>query len=993
MAKLRVRARAVDMLGRQQIAGIPTAIHELFKNAHDAYAEHVEVDYFRGDGAFVLRDDGYGMTRDEFESKWLTIGTESKVNANIQPLPDFIYGQTEPRPVLGEKGIGRLSIATIGPQVLVLTRAIRKDGLHDLVVCFINWGLFEIPGIDIDQIEIPIETVPNGDLPDGAFVRSLVERVENNVRELATQIAPEAYERLLKQLAAFDIDPSAVEGTLGLPSLSGNGYGTHFYILPTDQMLESDIDEAKEDIASPLQKMLLGFSNTMLPGSGKPSILARFRDHRQDGNINELIGEKEFFTPEQFENADHHFIGTFNEYGQFNGSLSIYRQPPINYQVAWPEAHGVKTECGPFQIRVAYVQGMPNETRLPLQDWSEIITKLNAIGGLYIYKDGIRVLPYGNADHDFLHIEARRTKAAKDWFFSYRRMFGAVEINQANNPNLIEKAGREGFRTNKAYRQLRDMLENLFMQMAKDFFRVGSTYGAEYQAIKDQIKRDAELLENREKRNRLRKKAFSESLDNFFRQIEAGKPKESAATILENARERASVISEINDPEQAARELLILESDLRKQVSKLRTEYQINKLRGIGLNKKQVSDWDAYLKNITKIEEEVFDPLERDIERLINELAASSAAALDRRRRISQALDDVSSSRKKEVSALTRKTKAEADDLAAKVMQEAQKRLVAVDSTITSIYAEFAQSETSSLNDEQLVALQKSFLDRIADTAKIESEALESILHQLHSTAESISNNESFEDETAALESALQGKIEELETYSDLAQVGTAVGIVHHELHGVIKGVRENFNKFRPWAKTNEPLNEIYVGLKTSFDHLDNYLKLFTPLSRRMNRERTEISGEHIWKYLIDIFDSRLIRHNVTLHVTEPFKSKVVKGFPSTLYPTFVNLVDNAIYWLSSQKEGARDIILDADSEGFTIVNSGPGIPLRDEERIFEFGISSKPGGRGMGLYISRETLRREGYDLVLVNPGENNHPLFRILLSCDESANLEDSK
>ena len=45
MARIKVRARAVDMLGRQQIAGIPTAIHELFKNAHDAYADRVRVDY------------------------------------------------------------------------------------------------------------------------------------------------------------------------------------------------------------------------------------------------------------------------------------------------------------------------------------------------------------------------------------------------------------------------------------------------------------------------------------------------------------------------------------------------------------------------------------------------------------------------------------------------------------------------------------------------------------------------------------------------------------------------------------------------------------------------------------------------------------------------------------------------------------------------------------------------------------------------------------
>ena len=44
MAKIRTRARAVDMLGRQQIATVQNAIAELFKNAYDAYAKRVQVD-------------------------------------------------------------------------------------------------------------------------------------------------------------------------------------------------------------------------------------------------------------------------------------------------------------------------------------------------------------------------------------------------------------------------------------------------------------------------------------------------------------------------------------------------------------------------------------------------------------------------------------------------------------------------------------------------------------------------------------------------------------------------------------------------------------------------------------------------------------------------------------------------------------------------------------------------------------------------------------
>ena len=108
MVTFKTRARTLDMLGRQQIAGIPTAISELFKNAHDAYASRVEIDYYRSDELFVLRDDGIGMTRDDFVSRWLTIGTESKFDPTQLPPRDPTMGV---RPMLGEKGIGRLAIA------------------------------------------------------------------------------------------------------------------------------------------------------------------------------------------------------------------------------------------------------------------------------------------------------------------------------------------------------------------------------------------------------------------------------------------------------------------------------------------------------------------------------------------------------------------------------------------------------------------------------------------------------------------------------------------------------------------------------------------------------------------------------------------------------------------------------------------------------------------------------------------------------------------
>ena len=159
MSRIRVRARALDMLGRQQMAGIPGVIHELFKNAYDAYADNVRVDFFRLSRMLLLWDDGVGMTYDDFEQRWLTLGTESKIGRAGELTAPYKDPNKPERPVPGEKGIGRLAVATIGPQVVIITRAQRGDGLHDPVISFINWTVFEAGGINLEEIEIPVKTL------------------------------------------------------------------------------------------------------------------------------------------------------------------------------------------------------------------------------------------------------------------------------------------------------------------------------------------------------------------------------------------------------------------------------------------------------------------------------------------------------------------------------------------------------------------------------------------------------------------------------------------------------------------------------------------------------------------------------------------------------------------------------------------------------------------------------------------------------------------
>ena len=353
----KTRARTVDMLGRQQIAGIPTAISELFKNAHDAYANTVEVDFFRNERLLVVRDDGVGMTYDEFVNNWLTLATDVKIGGSVSSSPIEVPDGKKQRKILGEKGIGRLAIASIGPQVLVLTRTARNVSGSELVAAFINWSLFSLPNIDLNEIRVPIRTFPPGTVPTKHDVDAMIHLVRESLEGFESRTDSDMLQYVRKNLDEFDFDERLLMDPEGR-DLSGQRHGTQFYIQPTDETLALDIDSTDAgDTAPPLQKMLIGFANTMTSGSKEPIIKVAFRDHKTPDLIEDIIDEQHFFTPEEFEAADHHLQGEFDDYGQFQGAIKVYGHDPAHHVLPWEPARGRKTECGPFRLNVAVVQG------------------------------------------------------------------------------------------------------------------------------------------------------------------------------------------------------------------------------------------------------------------------------------------------------------------------------------------------------------------------------------------------------------------------------------------------------------------------------------------------------------------------------------------------------------------------------------------------------------------------------------------------------------
>lgn len=990
MARFKTRARAVDMLGRQQIAGIPTAISELFKNAHDAYADRVWVDFIRPEQLFVLRDDGSGMTRADFEGRWLTLGTESKLGPAAAARPSHVSADKKLRPVLGEKGIGRLAIAAIGPQVLVMTRPAQghddKAEPRDLTAAFIHWSLFEIPRIDLDQIDLPVRTFPGGTLPTAQDISDMVACVRDVFADLSSDTSDEFRARVTEQLDGFRVDPVALDRALGVPSLTGDGHGTHFVIRPTDESLIPAIEGGDDaDVAPPLIKTLIGFTNTMTPEHTPPVIHTAFRDHKAPGIVDDVIAESEFFTADEFRNADHHIEGRFDEFGQFVGTVTVYGEPTEQYVVPWTSASGNQTACGPFRINVAVVQGNASQSTLPPNDWALMSRKLNRIGGLYIYRDGIRVLPYGNNDYDFLDMERNRTKSASYYYFSYRRIFGVIEIDRQHNNNLVEKAGREGFRENKAYREFREILQNFFVQIAADFFREGGTRADRYYKHRADIERIELARRRREKQTAERRKAFRQELDVALTALERGDPRLKAEELLNTLdRDLAIAIAGGQQRNGAAAEGIIdAEARARSGLAQLRELFRVVPPRGVGLPQATRREFERYRDEFDQLDGTLFIPTAEEIEVRLSKAARNTVAAIDRRRRFDQALAELTTEVRRKTQQGSQRVRTAADDVQERVTALARESIADVDRAVKEVLSDAARIDVTGLDDPTFVAERTRLEEAVQRVATEEQQLLTAVLEQLRAVVWSKDGSDGAQattavDEAEALEEEVLALRERADADVELAQLGTAIQVINHEFDHTIRGVRSGLRELKAWADTNDSLSNVYGKLRQNFDHLDGYLTLFTPLQRRLYRRAITFSGSDIAKFLGDLFRDRLERHNVEFVTTPSFRKYKITGYPSTFYPVFVNLVDNAIYWLLRTK-GPRRIVLDTVDDALRISNSGAPLLARDREEVFRQGFTRKPAGRGLGLYIARQVLQRDGYYIRAAEPPDGMGAAFTV--------------
>ncbi|MCP4220750.1 MAG: hypothetical protein GY765_39345 [bacterium] len=116
--KMSMSLGVLEHLGINLYSSIPPVLSEAVANAWDADAQLVDITIDNDKKEIIIEDDGQGMTVEDANKKYLIVGYKRR-DEGLKITPKF------ERPVMGRKGIGKLSLFSIAKIVEIHTS---KDG-------------------------------------------------------------------------------------------------------------------------------------------------------------------------------------------------------------------------------------------------------------------------------------------------------------------------------------------------------------------------------------------------------------------------------------------------------------------------------------------------------------------------------------------------------------------------------------------------------------------------------------------------------------------------------------------------------------------------------------------------------------------------------------------------------------------------------------------------------------------------------------------------
>lgn len=1035
MESFKTRARAIELLGRKQIRDSVTALAELMKNSYDADAPWLRVEFEVGKipEHIIIADGGLGMTHNDIQEKWLVLGTNSKTNSKSKKS---LGGRT----LMGAKGIGRLASARLGKQLWMFTKSI--NSLWNVI--YINWNLFENPYLALEDIQIPVMY--------GISKERLIEQFEVVKNELLVlqkanlelagwfeDIEDDTVngKRIIKEMVPLYRDTQKCINNCSISPKHINKYltidkGTILYIdILNDSNWEKCFaplsnDKKSEDLVT--EKYFNRFASfvSAFRHAGTKEDLFDVKVY-----INNKLWEEDYsYVEEDYKLYDIKIEGKI-ENGKFFGTIDARNADKELIQKAnrilsngrdvtqgianWREA-----DCGPFNLKLCHIEGEGKGlTGLAKDDYDRLKRKLEVTGGICVYRDGVRVLPYGEPENDFLNMEERRSYNAGNYIFSHRNIFGRIDIDTHNNPYLEDKSSREGLIENNQYFYFIKTMENLLIDLGFNFFsdarkdslQIRENYVERNKREKEE-KREKERVEKEEKRksaiyikelrhtlekNQRELKFLSDQVRTQVSQwkskvyelkVESGyntivdysdkikREYDTMHTLLqESERKLLITISKRFLPycdENLSRNVMDYNRDKSHDMNAIKLwldkEFEIIYC---GIQQK-IEQWREEMEEVVETSPELYAALLRDRVHTVTE--SCNGMLYDMELKIKKNQDELN-----QQTIPAKRLLRGIDNYGLQIKETKKyKEIVSEIKAISSLETEIENifndvPENVAIKGHDLLERIEGVYQKVYRDLKsfqiVVGEKYENCFMEAKKLKVDI--DRSYSDDYVIGELKIQNaRLEsENEIYSDLASLGLASEIVNHEFNQLFTNVKNAIKNLNPYVRDSNArywLRQIEVGFQAVSDRQNQLSPMYRSYSLRKRKVNLKKFLDDVCSFMENILEKEeILVENLVEEDAELILS------PSKMFPVISNIVNNASYWVLSAQEKIIRFRYVSFELALYIEDSGSGITAIDRESIFQPFVSYKPNGRGLGLAIVKKVLESQGYGISIATDEE----------------------
>ncbi len=1008
MGAFKTKARAIELLGKKQIRDSVTALAEIMKNAHDADAGLLRVEFLTKQEqvpCIVICDTGVGMDREDLENKWFVLGTSSKFDNREKKSPGG-------RILMGEKGIGRLAISRLGQQMWMFTK--KKNTGWNIV--YINWNIFENPDLFIEDINIPVSY--DGKLSQISEITANLEKMQTGNLKSASWKTPKNVNKkklIEKQIKESRLDEELIDDFCSIIEENGVKQGTVIFSLNLnddwDRYLDPDTTADMDMLAVRNYNRLNAFITDF--GTKEPDFQVELF---HNGKSLEFSSG---FTEEDYEIYDLRIQGSV-EHGLFQGHIdarnadsAILNQCNEILKKGITVTAGIRDweneDCGKYEVKFCHFEMDKKNTGLTFTEWNLIKQRMDKAGGIGVYRDNVRVLPYGEPDNDFLELEMRRSKSATFYLFSHRNMFGRIDITSLENPHLEDKSSREGFIENQYYNYFIRTIQNLLVRIAVEF-------AGEMNKNSFKLRRSYLNYNNKKKKEQIQIQEFEKEQERLLAEDSA----RAERLLKENIPKLTQFEEEIQKRLKALREIEydsytrynhLIENERKVKSCRYGMEGYISDTKRtlhISINERLESRYEPQLlERIDMFDERLEDVTQSSAEEMrslceyilnLNHLRLQ-AYHEDFEKQTGAGMDEVLSDVKEYLdktrtmlAQMAKEAQDHADIRYDKLMQKADRirdyeqdilkfkresseiiyhGLCAINLNLDAV--EYAVKDPGtpqelidardkiSAREEEIYSEMEQAVRNIEERYAVIDSRLDEILCR-------------YDTDDASLIRQLTTRNNELkqlnDMYADLANLGMAAEIVSHEFNQMFHNIYDAVNQLRFQGVSKEGryyLNQIDIGFRSVSDRLSQ----MSPMYRSRSMYKKKVNIHDMLEDVHSFFESRMQKQSVKF-INDVPRELVLKISLSKIYPVISNLFYNSLYWMADKKNRMILVRYEKAEEALYVEDSGEGIAVRNKERVFEPFFSLKKDGRGLGLAISRNVLEAQGHKIEAVTEPES---------------------